>query len=82
MNERETEKLKADVDALKKTVAAQAPHILLLLALAQTKSLSHRSNIEDAIDKLPLGDSSESNEQKKQARELIRHYFPNLYIPA
>lgn len=82
MNEHEEKKLIADVEALKKAVAAQTPHLLLLLALAKTKSSSHRADIEKAIDNLPLEDSSEANEQKKQARELIRRYFPNLYIAA
>ncbi|MGC9944350.1 MAG: hypothetical protein ABSE48_21195 [Verrucomicrobiota bacterium] len=82
MNEQDIKRLQNDVDALKKIVASQAPHLLLLLALVKTESRSHRSNIEKEIDDLPLGDSPEASEQKEQARELVRRYFPNLYTPA
>jgi hypothetical protein len=82
MNAKNEEQLIADVDALKKAMAAQMPHTILLLALARAEYHLNRSNIEAAIQSLPFGDSSEANEQKKQACELLRRYFPKLYIPA
>ena len=50
MNEPDIKQLRDEVEALKKEVAAQRSHILLLLALMKTGSLTaHHANIRDAI---------------------------------
>jgi hypothetical protein len=76
MNSNQEEQLIAEVEALKRKVASQAAHILLLLALAKRGNLSHRSDIEEEIDRLPLDFSSDADETRRQAKELFSTYFP------
>jgi len=76
MNSKQETQLLADVEALKRKSTSQAPHILLLLALAKKGNLSHRSDIEEEIDRLPLDSSSEADETRQQAKKLFLTYFP------
>jgi hypothetical protein len=76
MDEQEFKQLQREVIQLKQTVAAQAQHISLLLALARTGISPHRADIEKAIEALPLGNFPEINQVKQQSKKLIALYFP------
>lgn len=75
MSELEMKQLRDDVALLTKQVAAQAPHTILLLALAKTKSsIAHWSNIEAEIDRIPI--DCNGDEIRREAKKLLLFYFP------
>ena len=74
--------MQTQIDALKKEVALQTSHTLLLLAIAKSGSLTAAAcNIEDEIRKILLPPEVERHESsiRQQACDLLRHYFPEKY---
>ncbi len=80
MSEHELKQLRDEVETLKKAVATQMPHMLLLLAIVKTGiyPMPHRGDIIKAICLLPLNDASATDAEKirAQAKELLLLYFP------